>query len=159
MKGWQCPRIALSTEISPSVTWQRCPSCHCHNAPSPFPFLTCFAFLSGASLTLTIQFIPVHHHNHLQKFAKCQKSRNVKTSTQRRGRKSMLLCQKSTCLFQKALCWILSLERSHGCVMISTQISDNSTAEAAQNQRRGTFSSSTSALGSGICWDHGRAPA
>lgn len=46
--------------------------------PSPFPFLAYFPFLSGSSLTLTIKFIPVYHHIHLQKSAKCQKSRKCK---------------------------------------------------------------------------------
>jgi len=46
--------------------------------PSPYPFLIYFAFLSGSSLTLTIQFILVYHCIHLQKSAKCQKSRKCK---------------------------------------------------------------------------------
>lgn len=46
--------------------------------PSPLPFLTCSAFLSGSSSTLTIKFIPVYHHIHLQKSAKCQKPKKCK---------------------------------------------------------------------------------
>lgn len=73
---------------------------------------------------------------------------NVKTLTQRRGRKSMLLCQKSTCPFQKALCWILYFERSYGPQLRYVLRSpDISTAETAQNQQCGTFSYSISALG------------
>lgn len=116
--------------------------------------------LSASSWTHTIKFSPVYHHHSFAKknLPNVRSQRNVKTWTQRRGRKSMLACQKSTCPFQKALCWILHFERSHGSC--SDMNSDLIAPVLKQHKINHVERSATALLlqGSGTCWDHSKEP-
>lgn len=102
-KGWKCPVTALRTETSPWAVWQSCPSCHCQNAPITFPFpdLLCIPLFIFDSL---IQFIPVYHHIHLQKSARCLESKKCKNVTSKDREAIDASVSEVTCLFQKALC-------------------------------------------------------
>lgn len=121
-KGWKCPVTALRTETSPWAIWQSCPSCHCQNTPITFPFpdLLCIPLFIFDSL---IQFIPVYHHIHLQKSARCLKSKKCKNVTSKDREAIDASVSEVNLPISESTLLILYLKEAVALAQIWTQIS------------------------------------